>query len=384
MLVVAVVLAGPPRSWGWVVTLLLVGWLSSLWRPQAIGPMQFSISAIVEIAAIPLLGPVGAGLVSAVPVITDRNEAVKRVFNASQRVLLALAGSLVYHLAGGEILYDGLGDLTPRGLAIAMGATSVAAGLANTLLLAGALHTSSAGNFVTSVRTLFPRACVAYATSVVAAFLLVILWSPAGLGWISVLFFLPSLFVIQWGLRQHAAEWATRKDVLTPFVRALELRRRGSAQESELGARAAEAVALGLGLSPGMVDEITTAARVRDIGYLALDRAPEAIARRDHALAARDVLGEVTFLDQPLEMIGAHHERIDGLGYPYGLAGRAIPVGPRVLAVADTWARLVVAGTDRMSAVRWCEEYAGTGLDGECVAALRRALERDQLPGGPA
>lgn len=384
MLVVALFLDGPPKSWGWVITLLLVGWLSSLWRPQAIGPMQFSISAIVEIAAIPLLGPVGAGLVSAVPVITDSNEAVKRVFNAAQRVLLALSGSLVYYLAGGHVLYSGLGEMTPLGLALAMAATSVAAGVANTLLLAGALHTSSAGTFSTSVRTLFPRACVAYATSVVAAYLLVILWSPAGLGWVSVLFFLPSLFVIQWGLRQHAAEWATRKGVLTPFVRALDLRRPGAADESELGARAAEAVALGLGLSPSMVDEVTTAARVRDVGYLALDGAPEAIARRDHALAARDVLGEVTFLNRPLDMIDAHHERIDGQGYPYGLEGRAIPVGPRVVAVADVWARLVVSGHDRLSAVRRCEEVAGSGLDAECVAALRRALERDQLPGGPS
>ena len=384
MLVVAAVVAGLPHSWGWVGVLLVAGWLASVRRPQAIGPMQLSISAIVEIAAIPLLGPVGAGLVSAVPVITDRNEAVKRVFNASQRVLLALAGSLVYYLAGGEVLDDGIGDLTPLGLAVAMAAASAAACLGNTALLAGVLQTSSAGSFRTSVRTLFPQTSGAYATSVVAAYLLVILWSPAGLGWVSVLFFLPSLFVIQWGLRQHAAEWAARKEVLTPFVRALELRRPGAAEESELGARAAEAVALGLGLSPGMVDEVTTAARVRDVGYLAFDGAPEAIARRDHALAARDVLGEMTFLDQPLEMIDAHHERIDGLGYPYGLSGKAVPVGPRVLAVADTWARLVVAGTDRLSAVDQCEEYAGTGLDTECVAALRRALERDQLPGGPA
>ncbi len=384
MLVVAALLAGLPSTWGWVATLLVAGWLASVWRPQAIGPMQLSISAIVEIAAIVLVGPVGAGLVSAVPVITDRNEAVKRVFNAAQRVLLALAGSLAYHLAGGEVLDDGIGDLTPLGLAVALAAASAAACLGNTVLLAGVLQTSSAGSFMTSARTLFPQTSGAYATSAVAAYLLVILWSPAGLGWVSVLYFLPSLFVIQWGLRQHAAEWATRKGVLTPFVRALDLRRPGAADESELGARAAEAVALGLGLSPGMVDEVTTAARVRDVGYLAFDGAPEAIARRDHALAARDVLGEVTFLDRPLDMIDAHHERIDGLGYPYGLAGRAIPVGPRVLAVADTWARLVVAGHDRLSAVDRCAESAGSGLDTECVAALRRALERDQLPGGPA
>lgn len=342
--------------------------------------MQLSISAIVEIAAVVLVGPVGAGLVSAVPVVTDRNEAVKRVFNAAQRVILALLGSMVFHLAGGEILDNGLGDLTPLHLAIAMAAASVAACLGNTLLLAGVLQTSSAGTFLTTIRTLLPRTIGAYSTSVVAAYLLVILWSPARLGWVSVLFFLPSLFVIQWGLRQHAAEWGTRQRVLTPFVRALELRRPGAARESELGGRAAEAVALGLGLSPGAVDEITTAARMRDVGYLAVDGAPDAIARRDHALLARDVLGGVTFLNDSLGMVDAHHERIDGLGYPVGLSGRAIPMGPRVIAVADRWARLVAAGCDREAAVVQCEESAGSEFDSRCVAALRRALERDQLP----
>lgn len=381
MLVVAAVVAGPPRSPNWVIALIVVGLLASVGRPQAIGPMQLSISAIIEIAAIPLVGAVGAGLISAVPVLTDRNESVKRVFNAAQRVLLALAGSLVYHAAGGEVLHDGLGDMTPLDLAVAMAAASAVAGLANTVLLAGVLQTSSAGSFTTVSRTLIPRTSAAYATSVVAAYLLVILWSPAELGWVSALFFLPSLIVIQWGLRQHAAEWATRQRVLTPFVRALDLRRPGAAEESRLGAGAAQAMALGIGLSPTKVDEVTTAARLRDVGYLVLDRAPEAIARRDHSLVAREVLGPVSFLEGSLEMIDAHHERIDGLGYPNGLADDAIPIGPRVVAVADMWARLVAAGTDRGAAVARCEESAGTGLDRECVAALRRALERDQLPG---
>lgn len=380
MLVVAALVDGPPRSWSWVGALLVVGCLASVGRPQAIGAMQLSISAIVEIAAIVLVGPVGAGLVSAVPVITDRNEAVKRVFNAAQRVLLALLGSLVYYSLGGRTLDDGMGDLTPLHLAVAMAGASVAACLGNTLLLASVLQTSSAGSFFTTIRTLLPRTSGAYATSVVAAYLLVILWSPAHLGWVSVLFFLPSLFVIQWGLRQHAAEWGTRQRVLTPFVRALELRRPGAGQESELGGSAAEAVALGIGLAPGTVDEITTAARLRDVGYLALDGAPAAIARRDHALLARDILGGVTFLGESLGMIDAHHERIDGQGYPEGLAGRAIPIGPRVIAVADRWARLVAAGCDREAAVRQCEESAGAEFDKQCVIALRRALERDQLP----
>src|SRR5699024_10118823 len=118
---------------------------------------------------------------------------------------------------------------------------------------------------------------------VLAAYILVILWAPAGLGWASVVFFLPTLFVIQWGLQQYAAEWATRHEAVTPFVLALDQRHPGAAEESRLVAEAARAVATGLALPPKAVDEITTAARMRDVGMLALDGAPPAIVRRDHA-----------------------------------------------------------------------------------------------------
>jgi len=45
----------------------------------------------------------------------------------------------------------------------------------------------------------------------------------------------------------------------------------------------------------------------------------------------------VTFLQAPREIILHHHERFDGKGYPDGLAGEHIPLGARILAVADSF-----------------------------------------------
>ena len=51
-----------------------------------------------------------------------------------------------------------------------------------------------------------------------------------------------------------------------------------------------------------------------------------------------------------------------------------------VLAIADTWAHLVGEGWSARDAVDHCEAVVGQSLDESCVAGLRRALERDQLP----
>ncbi len=62
-------------------------------QAQAVGPFQLSVAGMIHIASIPLVGPVGAIVVAVLPVLLDRNNTVKRVFNASQRVLLVIAGS---------------------------------------------------------------------------------------------------------------------------------------------------------------------------------------------------------------------------------------------------------------------------------------------------
>lgn len=359
--------------------MLVAAFLASVGRPQAVGSIQVSTSGIIQIAAIPLLGPVGAALVGAIPVIVDRNEPVKRLFNISQRTLFLLTGALIYHLAGGSTL-SGLDDVGPLSLAVAMGAASLAAGGVNAILLAGVLQRTSAGSLRVIGWDLIRQVIPDYASYGLAAYLLVILWAPAHLGPASILFFLPSLLVIQWGLHQHSEEWATRHEVLTPFVEALDLRHPGAAEEARLASGAAGAIATSLGLTPTQVDEVTTAARLRDVGMLSLEGSPPAIVRRDHAEAARGLLGAVAFLDEPLALIEAHHERVDGQGRPYGLTDAQIPLGAKVLAVADTWGHLVAEGSSPAEATARCGALVGQSLDVACVAALRRSLERDQLP----
>ncbi|WP_338750940.1 HD-GYP domain-containing protein [Janibacter alittae] len=378
-LLCAVLVSGAPRPTSWVIALVVVAFVASLGRPQAVGPMQFSVSAIVQVAAIPLIGPTGAGVVALVPTITDSTTAVKRIFNAAQRVLLVLFGSLAYVAVGGLALPARVG-VDPLALAFDVAAAAAAAALMNAALLAGVLQRDSGGSLASILPNVLLRVGGSYAMSYVAAYLLVVLWSPAGLGWTSALFFLPSIVVIQWSLRQLAEEWAVRREVCTPFVTALDTRHPGAAESSRLAADAAKAIAAAVGVRPSLVDKVVVAAHLRDVGLLALEGKPAAIVRRDQAAASASVLGGIGFLATPLTYIAGHHERVDGQGRPEGLVGEQIPLGSRILAVADAWSDAVMAGRTAEEAVRLCESSVDSAWDEVCVNALRRAHGRGQLP----
>src|SRR5699024_6125845 len=134
------------------------------------------------------------------------------------------------------------------------------------------------------------------------------------------------------------------------------------------------------GVRPSFVDRVVMGARLREVGMLALEGKPAAIVRRDLATASARLLRKVGFLTVPATYNVGPHERVDGHGWPDGLSMEQIPLGSRVLAVADAWSRAVMGGRSAEEAVRVCEAGVGTALDEVCVNALRRAHERGQLP----
>ena len=81
-------------------------------------------------------------------------------------------------------------------------------------------------------------------------------------------------------------------------------------------------------------------------------------------------------------MIRHHHERLDGSGYPDGLRGDSIPIGARIIAVADEYDRLATAAggrSPRAALVRLAGQ-ARHGLDASVLAALvDRGLPGDGL-----
>ena len=128
------------------------------------------------------------------------------------------------------------------------------------------------------------------------------------------------------------------------------------------------------------------AALLHDIGKLGLSNrildkpgpldAREWAAVRKHPLRTEELLSRVPVLRSHAAVASAHHERLDGSGYPHGLRGGDLSLEARVLAVADVYEaltatrpyRAAIASGDALAMMRG-EARAGR-LDGDCIEAL--------------
>jgi putative nucleotidyltransferase with HDIG domain len=140
-------------------------------------------------------------------------------------------------------------------------------------------------------------------------------------------------------------------------------------------------------------DALDPAALVHDIGKLALPdwllqkpgplTAPEYDQVKRHATIGADLLAAIGYPGPLALIVRHHHERWDGGGYPDGLAGEAIPLGARVLAVADcydamTSDRPYQRAMPHERALRMLRDRAGVMFDPTVVAAFIALMDRLQ------
>ena len=148
-------------------------------------------------------------------------------------------------------------------------------------------------------------------------------------------------------------------------------------------------LALACGLHAAEARLLALVARVHDLGKVAV---PDAILQKPGALTAEewaivrthpavgaDILRRIPALRAAVPLVRAHHEHWGGSGYPDGLAGTAIPLGARVLAVADAFAALTSDRPYRYAftedeALAIVERESGTRFDPQVVACLEQVV----------
>jgi putative nucleotidyltransferase with HDIG domain len=177
--------------------------------------------------------------------------------------------------------------------------------------------------------------------------------------------------------------------VLAGLLRALDVRDQRAARHAAAVARFAQDMADALGMSEQDQELAHTAGLLHDIGHFALsDRVAERgrtltdedwIAIQQHPELGADILRDLGMYGPVAEIVLAHHERIDGRGYPNGLRGDEIPEIAKIIAVAEVYDTLTAADTyrTRMSsfeALRELRRVAGTQLDADYVEVLAGLL----------
>jgi len=183
------------------------------------------------------------------------------------------------------------------------------------------------------------------------------------------------------------------RDTVRAFAAAIDIKDKYTQGHSERVGRYSEIIARELGWSEEEVEGIQIAGYLHDIGKLIVDRdiinAPYKIDAKNsselnrHPNAGYEILAPIRhpYADIPF-MAKHHHERLDGRGYPDGLTDQQIPMGAKIVSLADSFDAMT---TDRPykrrrsfeDVVVDLRENSGKQFDGKVVAAFARAILKE-------
>ncbi|MDQ3066050.1 MAG: HD domain-containing protein [Actinomycetota bacterium] len=188
---------------------------------------------------------------------------------------------------------------------------------------------------------------------------------------------------------QHVDDEALDR-IAGAFARVIDAKSPFTARHSERVAEIAVAVGALLGLTPEELRRLRHAGLLHDIGKLGvsnmildkpgrLDDEERAVIKR-HPVFTREFLGRVTPFRELGDDAAAHHEKLDGSGYPLGLRGDELSLTARILAVADVFEAMTATRPYRGPlpaevALAELESAAGAKFDGRCVGAMRELVD---------
>jgi putative nucleotidyltransferase with HDIG domain len=177
--------------------------------------------------------------------------------------------------------------------------------------------------------------------------------------------------------------------VLAGLMRSLDIRDGRAARHAAAVARFSRDIAKAVGMDEHQQELAHTAALLHDIGHFALsDRVAEhgrALTEEDwitiqrHPELGADMLKDLGMYGPVGDIVLAHHERIDGRGYPRGLKAEEIPEIAKIIAVAEAYDTLTAGDTYRtrvssFEALRELRRVSGSQLDGRYVEVLASLL----------
>jgi len=343
------IIAGHPRlmqaRWWDILIFVVITTLAELWN-VVVGPdSTMSLSFTAHFAAAVLFGPAFAAAVAGVSVLASdgviRRRPLSRVlFNVANFALAAGVTGLVFNALRG----------TPVGAPISLGGDALAlAAAAAAYLVVNNTQVSLVINFsggpffhewVSSFRDIgVPYVSMAPLGALVA-------YAYQASPW-TLLYFPMLVIVVYNGFKLFMTLRHETDHALVALADSIDKRDQYTYQHSLRVARFSEEIARHLGLTAREVDLLVSAARVHDLGKIATDNrvlfkqssltAEERSIINMHPAEGGELAGKFSMFHKGRLYIRHHHERWDGRGYPDGLAGLDIPLGARIIAVADAY-----------------------------------------------
>ena len=357
-----------------------------------VGNLRVSSSMLAIATAAALFGPGSGALVAgasiAIPWIFDRYPTPFLISNLVTYVWLGIGVALAFDWGVSQW------SLTDTGNAfyLYLFAVYVAALVVDFLAVAFVLRAEGAGSLRHQALKGFFPVMPAHSAAALLAGGATYLYAQHGLAALAI--FAITIVVFQLLLaemlrsRQRADRLEVRAEqlagvqmaMIASLLRALDLRDKMTARHSAAVARYAKEIAAAAGMSAREQELAHTAGLLHDVGKFILPdhilKATRALDEADwrrircHPYQGAQIVKHIDGYAPVGEIIVAHHERIDGNGYPRGLKGTEIPALARIIAVADTYDVMTARDT-----------YREPISSSEAMAELRRISE-SQLDGG--
>jgi putative nucleotidyltransferase with HDIG domain len=353
------------------------------------------------VVAIVFLGPTPAALIGVSAMLAAwtrrRYPVTDLLINLVTFAWFPLVSGLTFEWA---LRATGTTDTDPVFYLLVLGLFTLALAIDFTLIAGYSCYVERS-RFTTKVR----RALLPLLPSELASALLAlgIAYAYLQLGLAALILFAALLLVFQWLIgallvsQERGDELELRAKQLAGFqvallsalLRTLDLRDRMTARHSAAVARYAREVAAAAGMSREEQELAHTAGLLHDIGKFVL---PDRILKgnvelteadweqiRKHPYEGARIVSEIDGYQPVGEIILAHHERIDGLGYPRGLRGDDIPEISRIISVVDTYDVMTARDSYRepvssFEAIAELRRVAGTQLEGRYVELFVHVL----------
>lgn len=369
-----------------------------------------SVSFAPLMASIVLGGPAAGGVVAAIGT-TDSRELRGEVpwygtlYNHSALVIAAVSAGIPYELSA-----EAAAGLDPLGASLLQFGGLLVAGFVYSLIstalavLAVSLRTGAAA------RTVVARDISAIAPNLLGLaplgwLMAQVFLLPFGVGWWATTLFVIPLFTTRLAYHRYVETRELFEQTIGALANAVDARDRYTRGHSNRVSHISEAMCRVMKLAESEIEKIKWAGLLHDVGKIGirdnilLKPGPlsrdERILMNQHPTIGAEIVAPAKSLAPEAPLIRAHHEWINGSGYPDGLEYADIPLGSRIMTVADAYEAMTSSRPYRLSpltheqAVSELEKYSGLQFDPEIVPVLvgldRKILDRppdrpDDLP----
>jgi putative nucleotidyltransferase with HDIG domain len=369
----------------------------------SVGGGHGTISFIVYMGSALVFGPILGAFVTGVSLlgaqVALRKPVLKTAFNVSQHVLAILAGAHLYLLLGGPLPPNSLNDALFPFVGLVLGFFAV-----NSAAVSGVIALSEGRRF-SDVWVKNTGSLVAYHL-VASALGLGIAWLYLGVGvWGIAAVVVPILF-LRHTILINVQLQETNRELLELMVKSIEARDPYTSGHSQRVSEFARTLARQIGLGFREIEQVATAALLHDVGKIYEEFAPvlrkpgklseaERLLMESHVERGTELVRTISNLRGPVErFVRHHHERFDGSGYPDGLVGDDVPIGARIIMIADTADAITTDRPYRKAqpyekVVHELTEYSGKQFDPRLVSefvkstAIRRLIEQRRATGVP-